>query len=74
MKCKKFTIESDGTAEGTVVLINGQKLDSVGSIEFNLDQDAKFPRLLIMEPAKGAGGVVMKKKVKFRNDKTQKIF
>ena len=73
MKCKKFVIESDGTAGGTSVMVDGKKLESVGSIDFALDEGGKFPRVLVMEPAKGHGGVIMKKTVKVRNHNTQKI-
>ena len=73
MKCKKFVIESDGTAGGTVIKVDGKKIGPIGSIEFSLDEDAQFPRVLVMEPMKGPGGAALTKMTKVRNDKTQKF-
>ena len=60
MKCKKLTIETDGTTGKTFVKIDGKQLGFVQRIEFAADVKDQFVRIFIEQVKSNNGRVVTK--------------
>ena len=73
MKCKKLTIETDGKASGTKVIIDGEMIGFVNSIEFEADMDNVPVRALIQVIRRDKAGKSIEKVLKVRDEKTLKF-
>lgn len=71
MEGKKIKIESDGTKEGTKVYLDNKELQGIKRIEFALEPEIKFPRVLLMEQVV-TNGIPMTRPSKMIDDKTNK--
>jgi hypothetical protein len=47
MKCKKLTIETDGTTNRTIIKVDGEQLGLVQRIEFSSEMHDQFARIHI---------------------------
>jgi hypothetical protein len=72
MKYEKLSIETNGTTAGTKVCVDGQQLGLVQRIEFLANLNEIFP-IINIEVARQISGHIKTKKVKVRDDKTQKF-
>jgi len=63
MKCKKMTIETDGTTAGTIVKIDGKKLDLVQRVGFEAEIKDTFARIFVEQIKTKADGKVVTKNV-----------
>lgn len=72
MKYKKIRIESDGTSIGTKIFIDDQQLGHAQRIEFSASTSELFAHINI-QVARQENGVAKTKKVKVRDQKTEKF-
>lgn len=72
MKYKKIKIETDGTSAGTKIFIDDKQIGRVQRIEFSADINEAFARIDI-QSARMYNGNVKTKKVKVRDEKSQKF-
>jgi hypothetical protein len=72
MKYEKLSIETNGTTAGTKVCVDGEQLGLVQRIEFSANLDDVFP-VINIEMARQVNGQIKTKKVKVRDNKTQKF-
>ena len=72
MKCKKLTIETDGTTANTLVSVDGKAIGMIARLKFSADSRDRFINLNIEKVRLKDGKFVLKKK-KIRNEKTQKF-
>jgi hypothetical protein len=49
MKCKKFSIETNGTIEGTKVLVDEKPLGLIQRIEFSASTDKPYPTIMLVQ-------------------------
>lgn len=69
MKCKKLTIETDGTTAGTKIYADGKQVGFIQRFEFTVEMDDLFPKIQMMQVIQG--GKIKTRKI--RDEKTQKF-
>jgi len=72
MKYKKIKIETNGTAAGTHVSIDGKQISAVQRLEFSTDIKEVFAHVSI-QVGRLKKGELMKRKTKVRDPKTEKF-
>jgi hypothetical protein len=72
MKCKKLTIETDGTSPGTNVFVDGKKIGYLKSISLDVNSDEHFARILLSQIRIQNGKPVTSMR-KVRQESTQKM-
>jgi hypothetical protein len=73
MKYEKIKIETDGTTAGTIVHIDGERIIHLQNLEFSVDCKDDFTRLSIQVARTDNNGKLKTKKVKIRDQKTQRF-
>jgi len=68
LKCKKLTVETDGTTGKTVVKADGKKVSNVRRIDLKVDMDNDYVIPSIEMARVDASGKVMTKIGKVRDD------
>lgn len=72
MKYKSIKIETNGTTAGTKIFIDDKQLERAQRIEFSADANELFTHINI-QVARQENGVAKTKKVKVRDQKTEKF-
>ena len=72
-KVKKFTIETDGTCEGTKIKINGEVVEAIQRIEFSADANDIYPKVLLEKALLDGSGKPKMRTVNLRNLQTEKF-
>ena len=72
MKCKKMTIETDGTTANTKIMVDGRQLSLIRNIEFSASLEDTFIKVLVQKAVEYEGGF-KKRKLKLRDEETQKL-
>ena len=73
MRCKKLTIETDGTTEGTKIKVDGETLPSVQRFEFFADASETYSKVLVEKSMINGDGKPKTRKVRVRNLGTEKF-
>jgi len=73
MKCKSFTLETDGTSSGTKIFVDGKQIGLVQKFEFSADVEENFVKISLQQGVALSDGSVKTKKQKVRDEKTQKF-
>jgi hypothetical protein len=72
MKYKKLIIETDGTSIGTKIIVDGKQIGLVQRLDFSADVHDMFVTINA-QVARTKNGVVVKKNIKVKNNKTEKF-